>query len=570
MVNQSHLSLAAILAAALGNGAIAISPAQAEAEAPPIPDYTTSDPSYAVASPSDSVAQPAVAESLPQVEYAPAYDSRYETGDRAADLALEPAAPVEYAQDYAQPAAAPPAPMPADVVPVAAPANAIAEVTSAQSVFDAPVAATVAPVAPAEAQAIAPAAANPAPVAEAMAAPATTSAVASPDTPIESPVVERLVSLPEVIAYNPTVTAANQTQIRIEQTTPPYGNFPGQPVRPNGVQRQLGQLQQQQQQLQQQIEQLQKQLAQKEQTAVALQNTNPQGLTVSGEALFWRPSTSDTLDYAISDPGTALATSGDLQTVELDRATGGRVGLNYRFAKSPWDVGGKYTFFNTEGQSSATAPAGGLLFSTLSHPFQNETAATADATAKLGYKTGDLEAGYNLKAGNVDVRLFGGLRASDVSRDLTVAYDGVDYTNGQVQLENRFKGIGPRVGTEAKVPLGAGFNVFGKGALSLQAGTLNSSFRETDRAGADVIADISRNQGGRLVPGVELAAGVGWEKKMGNTTVNIGGGYELQHLFNATDNIRFSDAASPGSFSQNNGDIGTRGLFLKAGVKVDF
>lgn len=425
---------------------------------------------------------------------------------------------------------------------------------------------------------------QPQPVSEA------TVAIASPPEPVpvsapaglreslvaSTPAIAAVEATPQMEFSTPAkvtqVAVAYPVQVQVEQTAPnPPVNLAPIPVSPEvALKNQLDSLEQKQKQLQQQLDAL-KQTGKNRQDAVVL-DKQPQNLSVYAEGLFLKPNTTDLMDFAITDPGTALATSGDIERVKFDQANALRVGLNYRAPNSPWDIHGNYTTFRTEGENSATAPAGGFLFSTQSHPLQNHEAQTANADAKLKYDGGNLEVGHNLKLGkNAGLRLFGGLGVASVDRDMTVNYDGISYTQGQVKSSSSFTGVGPRLGVEGRLNLGSGFSVFGRGAGTLLVGSKRSTLRETDNNGADVVTDFDYKQRGEMVPALEAAIGVDWQKAISkNAKVGLSAGYEVQKLFNVTDSLRFSDDIRPGTLSRTNGDLSLNGFFVKGGVTVEF
>lgn len=343
------------------------------------------------------------------------------------------------------------------------------------------------------------------------------------------------------------------------------------------LQQRLLQLQQRQQQLEQQIDELKRQIPapNREQVTVKTPENNRRSeLKVFAGPVFFQPRLSDLMDYAIEDPAApnTLATSGEVKQVELEDATAIRFGALFRPGGSAWDFGATFTQFETEGSSKAEAPTNGFLFSTQSHPFQNDTAETASAKADLDYSSTNVEIGHTFQVGRqLGVRVFGGVQAAAVDRTMTTELNGVDYTNGRIKLKNEFSGVGPRLGIEGKLLLGAGFSLFGRGAGSLMVGELSSSFNETDNDGADTVANIDYDRGGQLVPVLEAALGVDWEAALGKSAkLNISAGYEVQQMFNVTESIRFSDAASPGVFTREKGDLNLHGFFVKGGLSVEF
>ena len=305
--------------------------------------------------------------------------------------------------------------------------------------------------------------------------------------------------------------------------------------------------------------------------AIVIPEMEPQALTVSAEALFFRPTTSNSLDFAIIDPGTALATSGDLATANYSDGTALRFGLNYRLPQSPWDIDGSYLIFNTTGSAQADRPATGFLFSTLSHPRQNESADTASAQSSLDLNSFTVDTGYRFQLSQgLGVRLFAGLQVANTQQSLGVDYNGRDYTNGRIDLESKFSGWGPRLGAELRASLGSGFSVFGRGSGAILFGQSSARFTETDNNGTDVIADLARDRT-RTVPVLNLAVGLDWAAALStNSKFNLSLGYEFQQWFNVSDNIRFVNAASPAVFAENAGSLSLQGFFVRGGLSFSF
>ncbi len=379
------------------------------------------------------------------------------------------------------------------------------------------------------------------------------------------------VSKPEIIGVTSTQAIDLQAPPTIEQPV----IEPVQNDTDDTLQNKLQRLEERQQQLEQQIDTLKQQLSNSPQNApkaaITVPENLPSALTIYAQPMFLRVTPDTSLDFAIADPGTALATSGQLATVNYDRATALRIGASYRPQNTAWEIGGSHTFFNTDGTASAVRPANGFLFSTLSHPLQNDSAETADAKAKFNYNVTDAELAYNFKVGRgLGVRLFSGLRFSNTRQSMAVTYNGRDYTNGRLEMTNDFRGFGPRLGAEARVLMGGGFSLFTRGSAALLFGKQSSSFRETDRNGADVIADLGRDRN-QTVPVVDLAIGLDWVQPLSKSTkLTLSLGYEYQQWFNVMDNIRFVDAASPGVFAQSQSNLSLHGFFVKTGLQFEF
>jgi len=344
------------------------------------------------------------------------------------------------------------------------------------------------------------------------------------------------------------------------------------------LQNKLELLQEKQQQLEQELDLLRQQIAapkpEPETPVVSVAEDKPQNIEVSAQLLFLQPSTSNLMDFAIVDPGASntLAVSGDVASLGYDDADSLRIGLTYRPQNTAWDITATRISFSSEAEQSAVEPTNGFLFSSITHPFQNESALTADATAELDFGATDIELGNSLKIGkNLGLRLFGGVHFSDINQKMAVNYDGRDFNNSNLNIDNSFTGFGPRIGSEIKLNLNNGLSLFAKGAGSLLLGELDTEYQETDNNDADVVAQISTEQNSHLVPGMELSFGLSYSPPMGNSTnLNLSLGYEYQHWFNVANSIRFVDSDSPGVFTQNSEDLSLKGLFMKLGIVSEF
>ncbi|GAP96047.1 Lpg1974 family pore-forming outer membrane protein [Leptolyngbya sp. NIES-2104] len=358
--------------------------------------------------------------------------------------------------------------------------------------------------------------------------------------------------------------------------TPVTAQTPAAAPREQELLEKLRQLEQKQQQLEQELSVLRQQLTagRDSPTIVAqpVKQPSTQQVELSAEVLFLQPRKSNMMDFAILDPGTALAVSGDVVRVNYDDVPALRVGLTYRPENTNWEIAASHVFFSTEGQQSATRSPTGFLFSTFTHPFQNDSANTADASARLAYRSTNVEVAYKLDVNSsLGVRLFSGLRFSDVEQEMTVAYDGRDFNQAIARSKNEFTGFGPRLGAQIDLKLASDLKLFGRGAGSLLLGNRSTFYEETDNLGTDLVARFDPGSQQQVVPGLELALGLSWQPRIGRrSNLNFSIGYEYQHLFNVSDSIRFVDSASPGVFTQSKNDLSLQGLFFLFGISSQF
>lgn len=335
----------------------------------------------------------------------------------------------------------------------------------------------------------------------------------------------------------------------------------------------LQRLEQKQQELELEIGALRQQLGgAKPVAAVTVPEDQPQKFDFSAQVVFLRPTTTNMMDFAIVDPGNALATAGEFARAPYRDATALRYTATYRPANTAWEISASHMGFDADGANSVVRPATGSLFSTLTHPFQNDRADTATANTKLNYNATDAELAYRFQVGKtLGVRLFGGVRFADVSQAMTVDYDGRDFTNGKAQIDTGFNGFGPRMGVEARLMLGQDLSLFGKGSGSLLLGKLSTSYTETDNNGADLIAQVAQNRDQQIVPVVDLAIGLSWQPKISqNANFNFSLGYEYQQWFHVADTIRFVNSSSPGIFSETQNDLSLSGFFMQFGLSAQF
>ena len=345
---------------------------------------------------------------------------------------------------------------------------------------------------------------------------------------------------------------------------------------------QLQNLTDKQTKLEQELESIKQQLKQQETQRIEQQNNKsqakphpdlPDGLQIYSEAIFLKPRSDLMMDFARVDPGnTFLATGGPIAALEYRQSTAWRVNARYRFAKSPWELGVSYTRLGSDNTATALQPTNGFLFSTLTAPRGGSASAdSAIATAKIDYTVLDLDTGYHIQPSkNVDLKLIAGLRIANVGQNMAAVYTGgsFDPIPGTFVASQQFRGLGPRVGAEGRVALGSGFSVYGRGSGSLLFGDQESDLVETFQGIPVADFKVKRKQ---TVPVIDAAIGLDWSAKLGQSgKFTVGVGYEYQHWFNLTRNVRYTDASAPGGFVESKGDLSMQGLFAKAGVSWTF
>jgi hypothetical protein len=341
---------------------------------------------------------------------------------------------------------------------------------------------------------------------------------------------------------------------------------------------QLEQLEAKQKALEAEIQSLKQQLKQSSPIDASTASTQAaasgpsSNLMFAIEPTFLKASGSGPMDYAIVDNGTALATAGEIARLQYENITTPRWRLNYRNPQSNFEISASHLGFNTRAEGSATRATNGFLFSTYSHPFQNDSADTASAAATLKYQATDLEIGQRIQVSDrFNLRAFAGLRSGNFDQDMVVNFNGRDFNNAVLTTSSSFTGIGPRLGAEMHWNLAKELTFFGRGAGSLLLGRRDLSTVETDNNGQDVVVDLADDRASQIIPGMEFALGLAWKPRISKSTnLNFQAGYEYQHWFNAGESLRFTDAATPGSSLTDQSDLSLRGLFLQFGILSTF
>jgi hypothetical protein len=298
--------------------------------------------------------------------------------------------------------------------------------------------------------------------------------------------------------------------------------------------------------------------------SIAPSNHKPKtlpGLGASIEAVYMRPSRTD-LDYAISDPNGDTNPQGRLKQIDPDYSGGFRFGLGYTFDTGT-EIRAQYMQLDTKDSDSATAPAGGTLWSQLVHPDGIRNFTSADATYDFDHDVFDFSMGKWFAVGSdLDLRVEAGLRYANMTQKLDAIYDG---GVSEVEQKNDFSGWGPRVGLGLDWEMGQGFNLFSSVAGSFLMGDFDLSYSSVE--GATVLGSIEDTVDNRLVPVVEMRAGLAYAYQLENgMSVGAKVGYEWQNWFNMVTANRFVDDINDASLGTDTTDVSLDGFFVEGFV----
>ncbi|MFT5524022.1 MAG: hypothetical protein ACI9HK_001972 [Pirellulaceae bacterium] len=281
------------------------------------------------------------------------------------------------------------------------------------------------------------------------------------------------------------------------------------------------------------------------------------GWYASGELLAWRVARQG-LDYAITTDGLADAVgSGTVHNVEFSRDPGFRVGMGY-VTEVGWDLGFRYTNFESSQTGSAMAPIAGNLWATRSHPQENEEAQSALAQASLDYQTFDFEVGRWLEINSFTaIHIIGGLRWLNSEQQMLIQYDGNDFNNGVVNDRKSDQAFGIRVGAEGHWKILSGWSAFARGVGGVAFSNSQQQLLETDDAGADLIVDVSDSV---MNPLTNLEVSVGLSYSRGSW--NLSTGYEMTYWSNLSNQVSY-DGVHAGSYDLVSHDLLLEGMFFR-------
>jgi hypothetical protein len=261
------------------------------------------------------------------------------------------------------------------------------------------------------------------------------------------------------------------------------------------------------------------------------------------------------------DSSDNLVPAGYVQALNYQPHPGLRAGFLYQPFGHCWDVGFTYTYFHSSDSFVIAAPAGGLLYPTLTRAGLTNEATTAGASASLAINVFDLEFGRRWADEDSQVRVYGGLRGGTVRERLSARYDGRDADGAEVSLRSFFEGVGPLVGAEAVGGLGGGFGVYGRANAALLTGRVRAPFTETNNGGATVYADL-RDRFALTVPVVTVGIGVSYQYH----GVFLRAGYEVTNWFGLFERPAFVDDFAEGKFLRQSTNLGLDGVFVQAGL----
>lgn len=290
-------------------------------------------------------------------------------------------------------------------------------------------------------------------------------------------------------------------------------------------------------------------------------NNGPPAILASAEYILFRARRRAN-DYVIADPNNNLTPEGVIRNVPYDTDSGFRGSLGYRPGGSPWEFMLTYTYLRNGNDRDTVAPAGGLLYPTLTRPGLVDDAQFAVGSASLTLNVYDLETMRHFTIDESFTMRFGmGARYADMDQTLQAAYFGGTANAAAVRSRVSFDGAGVTVGGQGDWVFWRNLRFFGRGRASLLMCDFNNTLVETNNAGQTVNVNVTESYR-QVVPVLELASGVAWEYR----NMRLAVGYEIANWFNVVDSPTFIDDFSEGKLGRRQSDLGIEGIFAQFGL----
>ena len=265
------------------------------------------------------------------------------------------------------------------------------------------------------------------------------------------------------------------------------------------------------------------------------------------------------MDFAIPDATNNRTPEGSVQSLDWGASSGVRAALGWRPAGAWLEASFAYSYINGYDQQLLTAPPGGLLYATQTRPGLVDSAASANASARLAYNVFDLTIGRTVLLDNFfSLRWSTGARLAAIYQTLDTTYNGLQADNTRVLDQNTYIGGGLTASGEGRWTLPNNFSLFGHGGAALISGQRTALLQETDHAGATVNANIT-DQAWQVVPVLELGVGLSWQRDGYSVSV----GYEITNWFGLVNRPQFVDDLSDGKFGRRQSDLSVEAVYFR-------
>ncbi len=301
------------------------------------------------------------------------------------------------------------------------------------------------------------------------------------------------------------------------------------------------------------------------------------GFKVGIDALYLRSKNADS-NYATVILSPTNFPLGDLQNLTVDPSYdwGVYAQVGYLFPCTGNDLTLGYTHLNINDISSSNPGSTETAFVTvlpLATLLNDNQFASVEGKSESALNVVDLEAGQRFTTGVYDMRMFAGLRYANISASLkTFAYNASFPVSGTQDFNSQVKGIGPRMGVDARYCLSSGFGLDANLNTSLLVGKIDSHYNATGASGTvSTVTFISKNNSStRIIPVLEAKLGGDYTYIVNprcKSALVFEAGYQITNYFNAVDNTAVIDPRTATDFlsNGNTNKLAFDGLYL--GVK---
>ena len=311
------------------------------------------------------------------------------------------------------------------------------------------------------------------------------------------------------------------------------------------------------------------------------------------EYLYWQ-ATNDATAYTgtLSRPsgtinGLPISSSASListlQDTSYEHNGGFRVNLGYQMSDC-WNIGFRYTYFDTSGNSSvgdATVDSNAFLANRLDRSLADDILDTsfddgetdfASQRTSLDFNTYDIELRrqFRFNSKRLVVGILGGIRFSQIDQASQIRYQNLESGNlltADTDETMDMHATGLRVGGETHYLLGWNTSIFARGSVALMYANFDVSRRDIQTsataAGIRSISDNFEN----VVPVTELNIGVRWQRGR----FYVAGGYDIATWFDMAqgmDAINQDDVdGTTNSYRIERGNLSFDGFFAEAGMQ---
>jgi len=305
---------------------------------------------------------------------------------------------------------------------------------------------------------------------------------------------------------------------------------------------------------------------------------------VVGDLLVWQPH-SDGFEYVVDDAiySSNIITQGQIQNPHFSWDAGFRIGAGYGFGHDGWDLGVKWTWFQSTSRhgddnccqdntdetviliaSDLVAADGGT------NP--DITASTYHNKYRLHLNLLDIELAREFMTSKwLYLRPHVGARGAWINQTSKNHYATVvassTYAFDDYEWGNKFKGGGVRGGLDSQWNMGAGFSFYGNLALSLIYGRFNVEMEEETRTSSTSVPTtrLDVEEHFNSVKGIaDVAFGLRWGHQFVDHQYNfaVSLGYEEHLFFNQTQIWAILKSSNLDLFNKRSGDLSTQGVTL--------